>query len=68
MIACALEALINLLYFGFDKKERESDEASSMVDKLLTIAMLSPTTIESVCFAISANVYSLFSDTTRIEY
>jgi hypothetical protein len=34
----------------------------------LTIAMLSPTTIESVCFAISANVYSLFSDTTRIEY
>lgn len=68
MIACALEELINLLYFGFDKKESELDEAASRVDKLLTIAMLSPTTIESVCFAISANVYSLFSDTTRIEY
>jgi hypothetical protein len=34
----------------------------------LTIAMLSPTTIESVCFAISANEYSFFSDTTQIEY
>ena len=67
MIACALEELINLLYFGFDKKESELDEAASRVDKLLTIAMLSPTTV-IVCFAISANVYSLFSDTTRIEY
>ena len=35
-------------YFKFDKNESESIEAVSKVDKLLTIALLSPTTIESV--------------------
>ena len=48
MIACALEALINLLYFEFDKKQSESDDAASKDDKLSTIAVLSPTTLEPV--------------------
>ena len=42
------EVDVNLLYFELDKNERDSDDAFSRVDKLLTIALLSPTTIESV--------------------
>ena len=49
------------------KQAIEFEDAFCRVDKLLTIILLSPTIFESICSAISANVYSFFSDTTQIE-
>ena len=59
---------INFEYFLLARKAIESEDAFCRVDKLLTIVLLSPTIFESMCSAISANVYSLCSDTTQIEY
>ena len=64
---CNAEDSEDFEYFVLARKAIEFEDAFCRVDKLLTIILLSPTIFESICSAISANVYSFFLDTTQIE-